>query len=677
MASWADPVTGGVSTKTASEQSHWFPVALATLGVLELLWFTWFNLTPLPNAGNLQAVNAAGDVVSEPMRRWLLLALAVPQFIPGTTWSKSLLGHAFNTLIHTEFLYQRVPLIGSGVLIATAGLGLGLLILRGLQLGTWLTRLERITLGFGLGLNLLASLTLCAGRFGLLQPWPVRIVLGVLVITGLGVEFYQGGTKKRRQKTQLLGRAQTFLLLALSAPFLLLMLLGSFQPSVDFDAIEYHLQGPKEWFLAGKISFLPHNVYTSMPFSIEMLHLLGMEVLNDWWQGALVGQFLIMLHAPMAALALVLVGCRIGSPRVGMVAALVYLSTPWTYRLSIFGYVEGPLGYYHAALLLALERGWALCGSKRSIEASSSMANLLPSQVTAQKIWVVAGILAGGSMACKYPGLISAVVPAALVASAGGFTQRRISISLMFAMGVLLAIGPWLIKNTIDHGNPVYPLGDSIFHGYPWSPEREAQWNLAHGPRRIGLPEFTNAALEVAGRNDWQSPLYVALAPLAFCKRGSRRTSLLLGLFCLYIFGTWWLFTHRLDRFWIPILPPLALLAGLGADWTNRKGWKPLLWGVLCIGLFANYIFDISELAGLNQWTEDLDMMKKTIPTQANRGLAWLDGVLPEDARPLLVGPAAVFHMNHDHRYNTVFDDDRLERLARGQTPEAVRNALK
>ena len=68
-----------------------------------------------------------------------------------------------------------------------------------------------------------------------------------------------------------------------------IMGLGAMLPTVDFDAIEYHLQGPKEYYRAGRIAFLPHNVYTSMPFSIEMLHLLGMEVVGDWWLGALVG----------------------------------------------------------------------------------------------------------------------------------------------------------------------------------------------------------------------------------------------------------------------------------------------------------------------------------------------------------------------------------------------------
>ena len=56
------------------------------------------------------------------------------------------------------------------------------------------------------------------------------------------------------------------------------MLLGSMLPAIDFDVLEYHLQGPKEYYQAGRIAFLPHNVYTNMPFDVEMLHLLGMEV---------------------------------------------------------------------------------------------------------------------------------------------------------------------------------------------------------------------------------------------------------------------------------------------------------------------------------------------------------------------------------------------------------------
>ena len=38
------------------------------------------------------------------------------------------------------------------------------------------------------------------------------------------------------------------------APFVVVMILGSMLPSIDFDVLEYHLQGPKEYYQAGHIA---------------------------------------------------------------------------------------------------------------------------------------------------------------------------------------------------------------------------------------------------------------------------------------------------------------------------------------------------------------------------------------------------------------------------------------
>ena len=103
------------------------------------------------------------------------------------------------------------------------------------------------------------------------------------------------------------------------APFVVFMALAAMVPTQDYDAIEYHLQGPKEYFLNEKISFLPHNIYASMPFSVEMLHLLGMIVLGDWWRGALAGQFVVMLHAPAAAAMVYLAASPAGVAEGGLV----------------------------------------------------------------------------------------------------------------------------------------------------------------------------------------------------------------------------------------------------------------------------------------------------------------------------------------------------------------------
>jgi hypothetical protein len=144
----------------------------------------------------------------------------------------------------------------------------------------------------------------------------------------------------------------------------------------------------------------------------------------------------------------------------------------------------------------------------------------------------------------------------------------------------------------------------------------------------------------------------------------------------VYLFLTWWLFTHRVDRFWLPLLPPLAILAGLGADWVRARAWSILLGVVLSIALLANLTYISTALAGLNEWTGDLAFLRHDISRRLNPALARLDAELPAEARPLLVGPAAVFHLRHAVTYNTVFDAETIELLAKGRGPQAFRAAL-
>jgi hypothetical protein len=60
-----------------------------------------------------------------------------------------------------------------------------------------------------------------------------------------------------------------------------------------------------------------------------------------------------------------------------------------------------------------------------------------------------------------------------------------------------------------------------------------------------------------------------------------------------------------------------------------------------------------------------------------NPPLVRLDGELPPGAKPLLVGQAAVFHINRPVVYNTVFNEETIETIARGRSPEQVREELR
>ena len=165
---------------------------------------------------------------------------------------------------------------------------------------------------------------------------------------------------------------------------------------MDFDVREYHLQGPKEWFSQGQITFLPHNVYTSFPFLTEMLSLTGMIFIGDWWRGALVGQIVLATFQVLSALSVFSIARRWFCTDVAWLAVLIYLTTPWTLRISLIAYAEGSLAFYLI---------------------SSTMCALLVPLVPGRgiSIAVIAGLLAGNAMASKYTGLISVILPTAAV----------------------------------------------------------------------------------------------------------------------------------------------------------------------------------------------------------------------------------------------------------------------
>jgi hypothetical protein len=396
-----------------------------------------------------------------------------------------------------------------------------------------------------------------------------------------------------------------------------------------------------------------------MPFGVEMLNLLAMETLGDWWLGALAGQLLVALFAPSTAVMIAgAIWTRV-SPRAAWLGALVYLTTPWVYRLAVTPFVEGPLCFYHAALIAVFLRACAA-------EASAS-----------HRLWTVAGLLAGGAMACKYPALVSAVLPFGLAAVVDAVRRGSWRPALAFVAGSGAVMCPWLIKNAIDTQNPVYPLAYAVFDGRHWDAELDARWWHAHGPQAITLRALVVSLVDIAGRSDWQSPLYVALAPLAMVRRGSRGLTLALWAYAVYLFATWWLLTHRLDRFWIPILPVLAALAGIGADAIKRPAWSAALALILAVSILSNLTYISTILCGFNGWTGDYRVLRVEIPATINPALAGLNAALSPGSKVLLVGQAAVFFLEHPLVYNTVFNRETIETLSRDRSPDQVRQALR
>lgn len=102
-------------------------------------------------------------------------------------------------------------------------------------------------------------------------------------------------------------------------------------------------------------------------------------------------------------------------------------------------------------------------------------------------LWlIIAGLAAGLACACKYTAVPMVLLPmvlasAMLPAGRAGWPRRFARAAVVAAVGVA-AFSPWLIKNAVMTGNPVFPLANSVFRAYPpgWTQASQDRWDAGH-----------------------------------------------------------------------------------------------------------------------------------------------------------------------------------------------------
>ena len=556
-----------------------------------------------------------------------------------------------------HLLPQRWPFLQAAGILLLAAWCIGALITRPL-LPAGVSRTERFVLQSGVGLSAQSAWTLFCGAGSWLTPVSV-LAPGVICLVGLLVAFALYGrltansavSGARTESDSLPVRFWCLAIFAAS-PFVILIMLNGMTPPYDFDVREYHLQGPKEWFLAGRISFLGHNVYTSFPFLSEMLSLSAMVVTGDWNDGALAGKELLATFQLLTTLAVFATARRWFGTSSGLIASIIYLSVPWTYRISLTAYAEGAATFYLISTLMC-----------------ATIVKTSDGHIRTRRSVLLTGLLAGSAMAAKYPGVLSVVIPVGflLIWSFRRDPRKMLTLSGIYAAGVLITVGPWLIRNLHDTGNPVYPLVYSIFGADDWSPEMDAKWERAHSSSDHTLIGMLSHLRSVLVGSDWTSGLLFGLAVPSILLLRYKSQIRWLWFMVLWMLVTWWGLTHRIDRFWIPILPAVAVLAG--ATWTlfSTRLWRiPLLTAIISGTLFNLQLWR-TELPGYQAGLVDLPTMR-TLPIR--RDFQYLNRHLSADDRILMIGEAEVFDLQIPHAYNTVFDESLFEQWTADPTDD-------
>ena len=522
---------------------------------------------------------------------------------------------------------------------------------------------QQICLALGLGLGIVALLTLLLGVGGLLN----RPVAWVLVGIGWGLGLWRihaAQTAGGRLKTEQIARTQiawrTLALMALVPAAAIALFGASLPPGIlwpgeagGYDALEYHLQCPREYYEAGRIHFLTHNVYASFPQQMEMLYLLLMHLVGDLNQAAVTAQ---LLHALTGLAAIIAIAAWQPAGWSALTAALAAGGVGWLAYLGCLAYVE--LG----VLLFGV------------LAAGLLIENIHNGKAVDWKTALTAGILAGLAGGCKYTALalIAAALGIAWMVAMRGSAAVRIRSVALYAFGAALAFSPWLIRNAVFTGNPVFPFAYEWFDGWidadVWSAEQAAQWTEGHRFKTDGgVAARAGAAFrELFASSKFGWGIFAAAVAGALAQRGRR--SVMLLIWAVLMIGVWTFATHIPGRFIVPIVAPLAMLAG-GIGLVRRMRSRRLVMGVVAVLAAVSGVRLAAEFHGIN--LRRGRMLSVLVgATDAMSEFNTVNLLTPPDARVWMVGEARGFYVRRAFHYTVVFNRDPWIAIAqRGGSP--------
>jgi len=235
--------------------------------------------------------------------------------------------------------------------------------------------------------------------------------------------------------------------LAIAVIFLLAHLPNALYPVLDHDDNVYHLQLPQHYLASHALDAPIFSLYGAMPHLVEILYVVPLAMGDFVAPKVFALSINFWILAGIGAFALP----RLGRLGVGA-GALLYLSgqnVEWHLGRA---YNEPVLGFFLLGAALAFIAWWE---TRRGAYLA------------------IVGIACGAACASKYTvwpfaTVILASTAVAILRLEQG-APRRLRAALLLLLPCAAVVLPWILKNVITTGNPVYPNLYGMFGGPYWS----------------------------------------------------------------------------------------------------------------------------------------------------------------------------------------------------------------
>jgi 4-amino-4-deoxy-L-arabinose transferase-like glycosyltransferase len=361
--------------------------------------------------------------------------------------------------------------------------------------------------------------------------------------------------------------------------------------------------------------------------NLDLLYLIPLAFNND-----IAPKFIHFAFALITAIMIFRYLSRRTGSACAWLGALFFLTLPVIVRLSATVYVDlGLICFFFAALLYLFD--WIESGFR-------------------PRPLIISGIFCGLALGTKYNGLVGLFllglfvpfVYARVRAGTRYVSLKAAAWGALFVLVSLLVFSPWMVRNVVWTGNPVYPLYNKVFNPPPPSVEKN---DKAPSPRishiQVRRDLYGESWAQIAlipvrvffqGKDDshrlfdGRTSPFLLILPLCLIpgfrtRSRQEKTEILLMLFFSLLFLLYACAQTSIRiRYFSPILPPLVVLAMLGLHNFQTRILAPVRWSgpVKTFLVFAV----ISVMLGLNA-AYMVERFKK------DRPLAYLMGNMTRD----------------------------------------------
>ncbi len=461
--------------------------------------------------------------------------------------------------------------------------------------------------------------------------------------------------------------------------FLFVESILAFTPPVARDVLIHHLAIPKLWIIHGGFYETPWAEYSYYPMNLSLLYLIPLYFGND-----IIPNFIHLgFGVGTGALLYGYLNKRCGK-LAGLLGALLFISLPIILRTTTTAYVDVGLVFLVtlSALAFIYWRDAEYKGNGWLLISAAAMGMALGTKYSALPAW-----------------FFLTLTVSFIYSRDKGKQWKALQHGLIFFLVSLAVFSPWMIKNALLTGNPLFPLYKSFFSNGGESLQSSASlvsgdvgwgvfkmrqmlygdsfWETLLIPLRFFLQGQDNTPRYFDGV---LNPVLPFLVPFAFMNgkfKTDKRFFLAFAVF--FILLAFFTDKHRI-RYILPVIPLVIILAVIGFDNIFKSimqlKQKPALivcWIAFILALLG--VVGFNAVYAKNYFTKiaPIDFMLGKEPRDrfisrhdgSYPAVQYINRHTPADAKIRLIFLAGRgYYLNRNYEDNVSFGSDIIRNLA-------------